>query len=191
MAASTLRPLILICDDEMPLRELIKAALGDRYRYVEAGDADEAEARLSAENPEAIVLDVMLPGRSGIEFLTELRAGSESPAIPVVVCLAWQSADDAKAAFGAGANAFVGKPFDPEDLPALLKGSLLHSVAGRVTAFTALGAAAIGATLGLFFAANGEAEVGERGQHARRGNQRRVLRPSRRTWSSSTTRSRR
>ena len=36
MAASTLRPLILICDDEMPLRELIKAALGDRYRYVEA-----------------------------------------------------------------------------------------------------------------------------------------------------------
>ena len=76
MAASTLRPLILICDDEMPLRELIKAALGDRYRYVEAADANEADAVLSAENPEAIVLDVMLPGRSGIEFLTELRAAA-------------------------------------------------------------------------------------------------------------------
>jgi DNA-binding response OmpR family regulator len=122
MAASTLRPLILICDDEMPLRELIKAALGDRYRYVEAADADEAEAVLSAENPEAIVLDVMLPGRSGIEFLAELRAGGDPQAIPVVVVSAWQSADDAKAAFGAGADAFVGKPFDPEDLASVVEG---------------------------------------------------------------------
>jgi DNA-binding response OmpR family regulator len=122
MAASTLRPLILICDDEMPLRELIKAALGDRYRYVEAGDADEADDALSVESPEAIVLDVMLPGRSGIEFLTELRSGPEAPAIPVVVVSAWQSDDDAKAAYGAGADAFVGKPFDPEDLATLVEG---------------------------------------------------------------------
>jgi DNA-binding response OmpR family regulator len=122
MAASTLRPLILICDDELPLRELIKAALGDRYRYVEAADADEAEEKLSAEYPEAIVLDVMLPGRSGIEFLTGLRAGTEAPTTPVVVVSAWQSAADAKAAFGAGADAFVGKPFDPEDLASLVEG---------------------------------------------------------------------
>ncbi len=122
MAANTLQPLILICDDEMPLRELIKAALGDRYRYVEAADADEAEAVLSAENPEAIVLDVMLPGRSGIEFLSELRANGDPQTIPVVVVSAWQSADDAKAAFGAGADAFVGKPFDPEDLASVVEG---------------------------------------------------------------------
>ena len=51
MAASTLRPLILICDDELPLRELIKAALGDRYRYIEAADANEAEAALTGESP--------------------------------------------------------------------------------------------------------------------------------------------
>ncbi len=122
MAASTLRPLILICDDELPLRELIKAALGDRYRYVEAADADEAEAALSGESPATIVLDVMLPGRSGIEFLAELRAGDGEPAIPVVVVSAWQSADDAKAAFVAGADAFVGKPFDPEDLANVVEG---------------------------------------------------------------------
>jgi DNA-binding response OmpR family regulator len=122
MAASTLRPLILICDDELPLRELIKAALGDRYDYVEAADADEADAQMSAHNPEAIVLDVMLPGRSGIEFLTELRAGTDRPETPVVVVSAWQSPDDEKAAFGAGADAFVGKPFDPEDLASLVEG---------------------------------------------------------------------
>ena len=64
----------------------------------------------------------MLPGRSGIEFLAELRAGDGEPAIPVVVVSAWQSADDAKAAFVAGADAFVGKPFDPEDLASVVEG---------------------------------------------------------------------
>jgi len=119
-AAGTLRPLILICDDELPLRELIKAALGDRYRYIEAGDASEAEAAMD-QNPEAIVLDVMLPGKSGIDFLSELRSGADDTP-PVVVVSAWQSPADEKAALGAGADAFVGKPFDPEDLAAVVEG---------------------------------------------------------------------
>ena len=118
MAAGALRPLILICDDELPLRELIKAVLGDRYEYVEAEDADQAEAVLARHEPEAIVLDVMLPGRSGIEFLTELRARRGRP-IPVVVVSAWQSRQDAQAALGAGA--FVGKPFDPKELATVVE----------------------------------------------------------------------
>jgi DNA-binding response OmpR family regulator len=118
-AARTLRPLILICDDEPPLRELIKAALGDQYDYVEAGDAKEAEAAM-AHNPEAIVLDVMLPGKSGIDFLSELRSGAEETP-PVVVVSAWQSPADEEAALGAGADAFIGKPFDPEDLAAVVE----------------------------------------------------------------------
>ena len=119
-AARALRPLILICDDELPLRELIKAALGDRYRYVEAADAREAEAAMD-QNPEAIVLDVMLPGKSGIDFLSELRSGPEETP-PVVVVSAWQSPADEKAALVAGADAFIGKPFDPEDLAAVVEG---------------------------------------------------------------------
>jgi len=120
-AARALRPLILICDDELPLRELIKAALGDRYRYVEAADAREAEAAMADQNPEAIVLDVMLPGKSGIDFLSELLSGAEDTP-PVVVVSAWQSPADEKAALGAGADAFIGKPFDPEDLAAVVQG---------------------------------------------------------------------
>jgi DNA-binding response OmpR family regulator len=121
-AATTLRPLILICDDELPLRELIKAALGDNYRYVEAGDAQEAEEVMEAEQPAAIVLDVMLPGKSGIDFLTELRETSAPSDLPVVVVSAWQSADDERAAMTAGADAFIGKPFDPEDLANVVEG---------------------------------------------------------------------
>ena len=121
MAASTLRPTILICDDELPLRELIKAVLGDRYRYLEAEDVNQAEAVLEHQQPEAIVLDIMLPGKSGIEFLSELRARGEPASIPVIVVSAWQSADDEQAALGAGADAFIGKPFDPKDLATVVE----------------------------------------------------------------------
>ena len=120
MAARTLRPTILICDDELPLRELIKAALGDQYDYIEASDVQEAEAAM-ADRPEAIVLDVMLPGKSGIDFLSELRSEPEDTT-PVIVVSAWQSPADEKAALGAGADAFIGKPFDPEDLAAVVEG---------------------------------------------------------------------
>jgi DNA-binding response OmpR family regulator len=120
MAATTLRPTILICDDELPLRELIKAVLGDGYRYLEAEDVEQAEAALEADTPEAIVLDVMLPGKSGIEFLAELRARHER-SIPVVVVSAWQSADDQRTALAAGADAFIGKPFDPKDLATVIE----------------------------------------------------------------------
>ena len=121
MAAKSLRPLILICDDELPLRELIKAVLGDRYRYIEAEDVHQAEAALKHQNPEAIVLDIMLPGKSGIEFLADLRARGEELSIPVIVVSAWQSADDEQAALGAGADAFIGKPFDPNDLATVVE----------------------------------------------------------------------
>lgn len=114
-AAKPLRPLILICDDEPPLRELIKAALGSGYRYVEAADTLEAEAQLAVEPPALIVLDVMLPGKSGLEFLRELRE-RRSRTIPVVLVSAWQSETDQQAATEAGADAFLGKPFDPDAL---------------------------------------------------------------------------
>jgi DNA-binding response OmpR family regulator len=121
MAARTLRPLILICDDELPLRELVKAVLGDAYRYVEAEDVDQAEEVLKESKPEAIVLDVMLPGKSGLEFLSELRAKRRNKPIPVIVVSAWQSADDQRTALKAGADAFVGKPFDPKDLASVVE----------------------------------------------------------------------
>jgi DNA-binding response OmpR family regulator len=113
-AAEPLRPLILICDDEPPLRELVKAALGSGYRYLEAADIAEAEEHLEAESPALIVLDVMLPGKSGLEFLRELRESGRR--VPVVLVSAWQSETDRQTATEAGADAFLGKPFDPDAL---------------------------------------------------------------------------
>jgi len=119
-AAEPLRPLILICDDEPPLRELVKAALGPGYRYREAATILEVEEHLEAELPSLIVLDVMLPGKSGLDFLRELRASSRRT-IPVVLVSAWQSVTDQQTATEAGADAFVGKPFDPDALARVVR----------------------------------------------------------------------
>jgi two-component system, OmpR family, phosphate regulon response regulator PhoB len=115
-AARALRPVILVCDDELPLRELIKAVLGDAFDVLEAADAAQAEALLDRTRVDAVVLDVMLPGKSGLELLAELRGRPSSATTPVVVVSAWQSDADRRAASDAGADAFVGKPFDPDEL---------------------------------------------------------------------------
>lgn len=115
MAAEAHRPLILICDDERPLRELVKAALGDRYRFAEAADTIEAEELLGSDRPALLVLDVMLPGKSGLELLDELRERPDTADIPVVIISAWHGEYE-RTAMETGANAFLGKPFDPDEL---------------------------------------------------------------------------
>ena len=105
---------ILVCDDDPSLRELVRAVLGPRYRFVEAADGAEALALAREDRPDLVVLDVMLPGLSGIEVLEELRTDSDLSSIPVVVITAWSHAElDAQMA---GADRFVSKPFDPDEL---------------------------------------------------------------------------
>jgi CheY-like chemotaxis protein len=105
---------ILVCDDDPSLRELVRAVLGPGYRFVEAADGAEALGLAREERPDLIVLDVMLPGLSGIEVLEELRTDDGLKEIPVVVITAWSHAEiDAQVA---GADRFVSKPFDPAEL---------------------------------------------------------------------------
>ena len=93
--------------------------LGDRYRFVEAADGAEALTIARELHPDLIVLDVMLPGMSGIEVLEALSADDGVDAIPVVVITAWGHADvDAELA---GADRFVRKPFDPDALSAAVE----------------------------------------------------------------------
>ena len=110
---------ILVCDDDPSLRELVRAVLGSRYRFVEAEDGTEALALAAEDRPDLIVLDVMLPGLSGIEVLEELRTNEDLKDIPVVVITAWSHAEiDAQVA---GADRFVSKPFDPDELSAAVE----------------------------------------------------------------------
>jgi CheY-like chemotaxis protein len=107
-------PTILICEDEEPLRELVRAALGDDYRFHEAVDGREAVDLARSLQPDLVVLDVMLPGTSGLDVLATLRDDPVTGSIPVVVITAWTHAQ--QEVLDAGAQRFVSKPFDPDEL---------------------------------------------------------------------------
>jgi DNA-binding response OmpR family regulator len=105
---------ILICDDEDVLRELVRESLSDRpYRVLEARSGDEALALARTQTPDLVVLDTMMPGRSGLDVLRELRADSALAATPVILLTARAQVDDRAAAEAAGADRFVAKPFSP------------------------------------------------------------------------------
>jgi CheY-like chemotaxis protein len=118
-ASDSAKATILVGDDDPSLRELIRAVLGPRYQFVEAADGLEVLAVARDVRPDLIVLDVMLPRLSGIEVLDALRADAELRATPVVVITAWSHAE--LDAWTAGADRFVSKPFDPDDLSAAVE----------------------------------------------------------------------
>jgi DNA-binding response OmpR family regulator len=110
------KPTILVCDDDERLRELMRVTLGPEHDFVEAGDADRALELLRSVHPDLALVDVMLPGRSGLELLREVRADRDLSDTPIVVVSAWSRESDRTAAAEAGADAFLGKPFELEDL---------------------------------------------------------------------------
>lgn len=103
---------ILICDNEEPLRALVRAAL-DGHEVHEARDGDESLERARALRPDLIVLDMMMPARSGLEVLEELRADPELTDTLVLMLTARVQASDQAAAERLGAHRFMPKPFSP------------------------------------------------------------------------------
>jgi two-component system phosphate regulon response regulator PhoB len=112
------QPLVLICDDEPPLRELIRVSLGDAYRFVEAGTVADSIDAVQAERPDLVLLDLMLPGGSGLDVLRVIRGEATLADTPVLVVSAWSDEANRTAADSAGADEFIGKPFAPDHLAA-------------------------------------------------------------------------
>ena len=112
------QPLVLICDDEPPLRELIRVSLGDTYRFVEAGTVADSIDAVQAERPDLVLLDLMLPGGSGLDVLRVIRGKAGLADTPVLVVSAWSDEANRSAADSAGADEFIGKPFAPDQLAA-------------------------------------------------------------------------
>lgn len=112
-------PRVLVVDDERGLRELLEYGLGQvgfAVRAVAEGSA--ALSLLAAWSPDVIVLDVMLPGTDGLALLPEIR---QLTTAPVVMLTARTELDEKLAGFSAGADDYVGKPFDFEELVARLR----------------------------------------------------------------------
>ncbi len=109
------RPHILVVDDDQRLRELLKSFLTrQNFRVTAAGDAAEARERLDTMDFDLMVLDVMMPGQTGIEFAAELRARDH--AIPILMLTAMGEPRDRVAGFESGVDDYLGKPFEPREL---------------------------------------------------------------------------
>jgi DNA-binding response OmpR family regulator len=115
------RPCALVVDDEQPLRELIAVTLGDAFACEEAADGDEALEKKRASPPDLVLLDMMMPGRSGIDVLREMRREPALRRVPVVVVSAWQAPGDVAAALAAGADRFLAKPFRVDELASVAR----------------------------------------------------------------------
>ena len=108
---------VLLCDDEEVLRSLVRATLDDDgYSILEARDGDESLELARSVRPDLIVLDMMMPGRSGLDVLQELRKDPELENTPVVMLTARARQSDRDAAVAAGADRYLSKPFSPLEL---------------------------------------------------------------------------
>lgn len=112
------RPFALVIEDEPPLRELISVTLGTTFECGEAVDAESALAILRERVPDLVLVDVMLPGKSGLDVLVEMREDPALRAVPVIVLSAWQAPEDIERAIAAGADRFLAKPFRVDELAA-------------------------------------------------------------------------
>jgi DNA-binding response OmpR family regulator len=112
---------ILIVDDEQPLREILAELLeAEGHRVVVAGDGRQALARVAEDRPDIVVSDVMMPRLNGVKLCQYLKAEPTTAAIPVILL----SAAGPTAALGAGADAFLEKPFDLDEVEALVRALL-------------------------------------------------------------------
>jgi excisionase family DNA binding protein len=110
-------PLILIVDDDAGLRGFVRAALEyDGYSVREAASAEEGLAALDEEPPDLILLDVMMPKVDGWEMLRRVQERHGVGSIPVLMFSGKVDEREAADAASRGAQGFIGKPFDPQQL---------------------------------------------------------------------------
>jgi two-component system phosphate regulon response regulator OmpR len=106
---------ILVVDDDRRLRDLLQRYLSENgFRVTTAGDAATARAKLGSLAFDLIVLDVMMPGESGLEFTGDLRGSNN--AVPILLLTAMGEPEDRIRGFERGADDYLSKPFEPREL---------------------------------------------------------------------------
>ncbi len=115
---------LLVVDDDTRIRQLLSSFLSEHgFRVTAAGDAGAARERMRAMAFDLIILDIMMPGESGLELSRHLR--SEKNDVPILFLSALADADDRIAGLMAGGDDYLGKPFEPREL-LLRVGSILR-----------------------------------------------------------------
>ncbi|MGF1667397.1 MAG: response regulator transcription factor [Acidimicrobiia bacterium] len=108
---------ILVAEDDPDIRDLVVFRLErSGWQVIEAGDGQEAIDLARDHRPDVLVLDWMMPVKSGLEVVTELRADPDLAHTPVLILSARAQESDIVQGFTAGANDYLTKPFSPQEL---------------------------------------------------------------------------
>ena len=105
----------MICDDEGGIRDILaRLVRHEGYEALEAADGSAALAAIRQESPDALLLDIRMPGMDGIEVLRRVR--ELAPRLPIVMITACAAPPEATAALRYGADCYLLKPFQHEDV---------------------------------------------------------------------------
>ena len=116
---------ILIVEDETSIRELIAfACVSAGFTVKGCENTQKAQALLEEQRPSLILLDYMLPDKSGVQWLEELRQAPETVTLPVIMLTARGSEADRVNGLNAGADDYIVKPFMPRELTARINAVL-------------------------------------------------------------------
>lgn len=119
------RRTVLVADDDPMTRQVLATVLDlEEFEVVLAEDGDQALELLRGELPDAVVLDHMMPGKSGMEVIALLRADEATAKLPIVLLTAAQSSSLPADPVEAGADAHLEKPFSPLHLIEVLESLL-------------------------------------------------------------------
>ncbi len=121
------RPLVLVVDDAPEIRNLIEATLEDQYDLVFAADGVEALEQVERHSPDLVALDVMMPRMSGYEVCKRLKEAPATAELPVLILSARGDSTHIKEGFHVGADDYLPKPFDPEEMELRVKALLRRS----------------------------------------------------------------
>ena len=117
--------MVLIVEDEPPQAELLSYNLEkEGFRVMVAGDGEEGLLLAQENTPDAIVLDWMLPGRTGIEVCRQLRGSNDTRDIPILMLTARGEEEDRVRGIETGADDYVVKPYSPREVVARIKALL-------------------------------------------------------------------
>lgn len=131
---------ILIVEDEPSIAELIAINLTHSgYQVERAMQTDVALKMMRDELPSLLILDWMLPGKSGVQFARELRANERTRALPILMLTAKSEETDKVLGLDSGADDYVTKPFSPKELVARVKALLRRQIPLEDTGPLAIG----------------------------------------------------
>jgi two-component system, OmpR family, response regulator ResD len=110
---------ILVVDDELSVRESVAYALEQEgFQVTLAANGEEAEGQISDDNFDLLILDIMMPGKSGLDLCREVRAHSP---VPIILLTAKDAEVDKVVGLEVGADDYVTKPFSPRELAARVR----------------------------------------------------------------------